>query len=112
MANNMIQEDIIYDRAKESLRQYWRINEEGTNKKVIYQCAMIVYLIRQEYKEDTRSYSIMQEKYQEEKAKILQLSNKIRKNAECYKEAVGACQDTLKYIEHVVKPRVSLRAIA
>jgi hypothetical protein len=108
----MKQDSIIYDRAKENLRQYWRLNEESLNKRVIYQCSMLVYLIKQEYQEDTRSFSIMPEQYLEEKTKLFQLRKKIKKGTDSYKEALEAYNETLEYIELVIRPRVNMRAIA
>lgn len=107
----MNQEDIIYNRAKESLRKYWRIIGNRMNQKVSYECAMILYLVRQEYKEDTRIYCIAQSRYEEERAKINRLQNKISKNEECYEEALEACKDALVYIELVVRPRINIELL-
>lgn len=108
----MYQEERIYSKAKEDLRKYWRIARNNVNEKVIYESAMILYLIRQEYREDTRVYNIEQSTYEEERAKIVQLQNKIRENEECNKEAIDACKDALEYIELVVGPRTNLRIFA
>ena len=108
----MCQEERIYSKAKEGLRKYWRTARNNGNEKVIYESAMILYLIRQEYREDTRSYSITESTYEEERAKIVGLQNRVRENEECYLEAVEACNEALEYIELVVCPRTNLRMLA
>lgn len=108
----MDQEDIIYDRAKEKLRMYWRKDEKSLNKRVIYESAILQYLMRQEYREDTRIYSVTQRIYEENRKKIFQLQNMIKQNEECCGETVESCKDTLEYIELVVRPRINIRAIA
>lgn len=108
----MDQENIIYDRAKENMRKYWRIDGISINKRVIYESAILQYLMKEEYREDTRIYSIAQSIYKEKREKIFRLQNKIKRNEECCVEAVESCKDTLKYIELVIKPRINMRAIA
>jgi len=108
----MHQEDIIYNRAKESLRTYARIVGKSMNEKVIYECAAIIYSIRQDYREDTRIYNITHSMYEREKEMIFQPQNKIRQNEECSKEAVESCRDALTYIELVVRPRINISSLA
>jgi len=72
-------EDIIYNRAKERLKNYSRTIKKNINEKVIYECAIIQYLIRQDYRDDTRLYSINQNLYEEEREKVIKLHNKINK---------------------------------
>lgn len=104
----MQKEDIIYNRAKESLRRYGRKAGKNTNEKVIYECAVFLYAIRQEYRTDTRIYSIAQNVYERERMKILQLQNKISKNEESYEKAIDFCTDALVYIELVVRARINI----
>ncbi len=108
----MQQQDIIYNRAKESLRMYGRIAKKSTNEKVIYECAAIIYSIRQDYKEDTRSYNITQSIYEIEKEMIYRLHNRISQNEEYQEEATESCKNALTYIELVVRPRLNLSSLA
>ncbi len=108
----MHQEDIIYNQAKESLRTYGRTAKKSMNEKVIYECAAMIYSIRQDYKEDTRSYNITQSIYEIEKEMIFRLQKKIRQDEECSKEAAEACKDALTYIELAVRPRINLSSLA
>jgi len=108
----MQQEEIIYSKAKESLRMYGRKDKKSANEKVIYECAAIIYSIRQDYKEDTRNYYIAQSIYEIEKEMINRLSNKINPKEESSKEGYEACRDALAYIELVVKPRINLSSLA
>ncbi len=101
-------EDIIYNRAKERLKNYSRTIKKNINEKVIYECAIIQYLIRQDYRDDTRLYSINQNLYEEEREKVIKLHNKINKNEDNYEKAVEACKDALAYMEIVMKPRVNI----
>ncbi|WP_313129995.1 hypothetical protein [Anaerocolumna sp.] len=101
-------EDIIYNRAKERLKNYSRTIKKNINEKVIYECAIIQYLIRQDYRDDTRLYSINQNLYEEEREKVIKLHNKINKNEDHYEKAVEACKDALAYMEIVMKPRVNI----
>lgn len=105
----MLQEDVIYNKAKDRLRKYWSIAGNSTNQKVIYECAIILYLIRQEYEEDTRFYYIPWNVYEQEKAQIYQLQNKLRKDEEGYEEAEEACNETLTYIDLIISPRVNIK---
>jgi hypothetical protein len=108
----MQQQDIIYNKAKESLRTYGRIDKKSINEKVIYECAAIIYSIRQDYKEDTRCYNVTQSIYEIEKEMIYRLHKKISQNEECKEEAAEACKDALTYIELVVRPRINLSSLA
>lgn len=100
-------EDIIYNRAKERLKNYSRTVKKNINEKVIYECAVIQYLIRQDYRDDTRLYSINPSLYEEEREKVMKLHKKINKNEDNYEKAVDACNDALAYIDIVMKPRVN-----
>jgi hypothetical protein len=101
-------EDIIYNRAKERLKKYSRTVKKSINEKIIYECAVIQYLIRQDYRDDTRLYSINQSLYEQEREKIKKLRKKMNKNEDNYGKAVDACKDALAYIEIVMKPRVNM----
>ena len=108
----MYQEEAIYDLAKESLRIYGRKSKKSVNEKVIYECSAMIYSIRQEYKEDTRSYSVTKSIYEIEKEMIFRLQKKIRQDEEYLEEATKACKDALTYIELMVKPRINLSSLA
>jgi hypothetical protein len=101
-------EDIIYNRAKERLKNYSRTVKKSINEKIIYECAVIQYLIRQDYRDDTRLYAINQSLYEQEREKIKKLYKKINKNEDYYEKAADACKDALAYIEIVMKPRVNM----
>lgn len=101
-------EDIIYGRAKERLRSYSRTVRKSVNEKIIYECAIIQYLIRQDYRDDTRLYTISQNQYEQEKEKVFKIYKKINKNEDNYEKAIEACKDALAYIEIVMKPRVNI----
>jgi hypothetical protein len=101
-------EDIIYNRAKERLKNYSRTVKKNINEKVIYECAVIQYLVREDYRDDTRLYSINSSLYEEEREKVMKLHQKINKNEDNYEKAVDACKDALAYIEIVMKPRVNM----
>lgn len=101
-------EDIIYSRAKERLRSYSRTVRKSINEKIIYECAVIQYLIRQDYRDDTRLYTINESLYEQEKEKIFNLHKKINQNEDNYEKAIEACKDALAYIEIVIKPRVNM----
>ncbi len=101
-------EDIIYNRAKERLKRYSRTAKKNINEKVIYECAIIQYLIREDYRDDTRLYSINPDLYKEEREKVIKLHQKLQKNEDNYEKGVDACKDALAYIEIVMKPRVNM----
>jgi len=101
-------EDIIYNRAKERLKNYSRTVKKNINEKIIYECAVIQYLIRQDYRDDTRLYSINTSLYEEEREKVMKLYKKINSNEDNYEKAVEACKDALAYMEIVMKPRVNM----
>ncbi|GAA4653619.1 hypothetical protein GCM10023142_07570 [Anaerocolumna aminovalerica] len=101
-------EDIIYSRAKERLKNYSRTVKKNINEKVIYECAVIQYMIRQDYRDDTRLYSISLGLYEEEREKVMKLCKKINKNEEHYEKALDACKDALDYMELVMRPRVNM----
>lgn len=108
----MHQEDIIYNKAKESLRTYGRLSKKSVNEKIIYECAAIIYSIRQDFKEDTRNYNITQSIYEIEKEMIHRLYSKINPYEEFSNEGTAACTDALTYIELVVRPRINLSSLA
>ena len=104
----MKKEDIIYGRAKERLRSYSRTIRKSINEKIIYECAVIQYLIRQDYRDDTRLYTINLSLYEQEKDKIYKLHKKINRKEDNYELAIDACKDALAYIEIVMRPRVNI----
>jgi hypothetical protein len=108
----MQQQDIIYTKAKENLRNYGRNYMKSDNERVIYEYAAIIYSIRQAFKEDTRNYLITQSIYEIEKEMINKLSNRINAKEKERKEALESCREALDYIEMVVKPRVNLSSLA
>lgn len=107
----MEQEDIIYSRAKENLRKHWRTAGYCKNEKVIYEAAIALYLVWQEYREDTRIFSVTQSIYEEERAKMNKLKKKIRRNEPYEKEAAEACKDALAYMELIVRPRIRMNSL-
>ncbi len=108
----MHQEDLIYDNAKKILKTYGKITQKSINEKVIYECAAVVYSIRQDYKEDTRNYIVTKSIYEIEKEMIYRLQKKIRQNEKYAKKAEETCRNALTYIELVVAPRVNLSFLA
>lgn len=108
----MRQEDKIYDGVKEILRKYGRKEKKSTNEKVIYECGALIYSIRQEYKEDTRSYMIAPSIYELEKEIIFKLQNQIKYDEEHAEEALQTSKNALIYIELVVRPRTNLSSLA
>ncbi len=108
----MHQEEKIYDSFKEILRKYGRITQKSRNEQVIYECAAVIYSIRQDYKEDTRNYIITKSIYEIEKEMIFRLQKKIWHNEEYAEEAEDVCRKALTYIELVVAPRINLSSLA
>lgn len=108
----MYQKDLIYDNAKEILKKYGRMEKKSVNEKVIYECAAIIYSIKQDCKEDTRSYSFTRTIYEIEKEMVSRLQKKIRHDEEYAKEAAEACRNTLNYIELAVRSKINLSSLA
>ncbi|GEM_PF-3491775 len=107
----MHQEDLIYDNAKEILKTYGKVTQKSINEKVIYECAAVIYSIKQDYKEDTRSYNITESIYEIEKEMIFRLQKMIRPNEDGAQKAAELCKHALAFIELVVKPRINVKSL-
>lgn len=105
-------ENIIYDHAKDCLKRYARMEGKGVNEKIRYECALVIYGIRQMYRVDTRNYMVSPRTYEGEIARIFIQQSRLRENEAFYEEALEACEKAIEYIEIVLSPRLDIVSMA
>ncbi|SCP99029.1 hypothetical protein [Anaerobium acetethylicum] len=105
-------ENIIYDHAKNCLKRYARMEGKGINEKIRYECALLIYGIRQQYRVDTRNYTVSLHTYEGEIARVFIQQSRLRENEAFYEEALEACKNAMEYIEMVLSPRLEVMSMA